>query len=450
MTTPKTDIKSQAAELSTDAFEAFCNDIAGMFGLSMESSPQPACNQTVKDLEKNFKKLSAVITVNAKGTLEGDFYVVFDKEALFTLAGTIVMLPEERIRSFRRKGSLREAEELYDAVGEIGNLLVGSWSRIFREGLEGHVHFLETGTFIGNPWSDSRKTISLSGDEAFLFLPYEVTIGTFSGVTCGIIFPEAVFGHTAATPSPEPADTVAPASVEELQTEEADASAEAPAPVSAEAPVPEPDPEPVEDSGDEEANTPADNPETAQAAGGAVSQAIQEMVQSLPVLSAEHTQTLLGVCAKDFMQKEVLWGHPDDSVQQALEKMQQADVACMMVGDSNSLEGIVTWIDVAEAVSIYLRPVFAKWRRPEDDATLQIKTRVIMTRPVHTIKPQTPLTAIMKDMCRHRLRCMPVVNAQGQVEGVVTAFDIFKLLLKTPGDLSVADRMPQSTVSPTQ
>jgi CBS-domain-containing membrane protein len=166
------------------------------------------------------------------------------------------------------------------------------------------------------------------------------------------------------------------------------------------------------------------------------------MVQSMPSLAPGSASAILNMQAKDILSKQVLWGRSDDSVQDALEKIQQAGTSCMLIGNSAALEGIVTWIDVAEAVSIYLRPIFSKWRRPIDDATLQIKLKVIMTRPVRTIKPKTHLGAILEDMCQHRLRCLPVVNDDGKVEGVVTASDVFRFLLKMSPDFSITDAPP--------
>ncbi|KKK54059.1 hypothetical protein LCGC14_3088540, partial [marine sediment metagenome] len=89
------------------------------------------------------------------------------------------------------------------------------------------------------------------------------------------------------------------------------------------------------------------------------------------------------------MQKEVIWANPDDTVQQALTKMQQHDVGYMIVGTEGLLEGIVSKSDIAATLSVYLKPMFAKWHRPIDDATLQIRIKWIMTRFVHTVKPDT-------------------------------------------------------------
>ena len=52
-----------------------------------------------------------------------------------------------------------------------------------------------------------------------------------------------------------------------------------------------------------------------------------------------------------------------------------------MIGADGVLEGLVSKSDLAGAASPYLRPEFAKWRWPLDDATLQIKVKWIMSRP---------------------------------------------------------------------
>ena len=116
----------------------------------------------------------------------------------------------------------------------------------------------------------------------------------------------------------------------------------------------------------------------------------------------------------------------------------------MMVGSNGQIDGIVSTFDLASALSVYLKPMFAKWRRPTDDATLQIRIKWIMTRPVRTIKPDTSLTAIMENMCQLGSRCLPVVEKGGKVVGMVTVFDVFKAVLNTESGISTAGKTPQA------
>jgi len=181
-------------------------------------------------------------------------------------------------------------------------------------------------------------------------------------------------------------------------------------------------------------------------AKGVVSEAIQKLTQSMTVPTGEPGKPTMGtlqggnpahisvpstICAKDIMQKDVTWAGPEESVQQALTKMQQHDSSYIIVGQDGALEGIVSKSDITGATSIYLRPIFAKWHGPGDDATLQIKLKWIMSRPVRTIRPDAPLAAIIDNMCRFGGRGLPVADEQGKVHGLVTVFDIFQTLLNT-------------------
>jgi CBS domain-containing protein len=118
--------------------------------------------------------------------------------------------------------------------------------------------------------------------------------------------------------------------------------------------------------------------------------------------------------------------------------MKEHDVGYLMVGSNDTmegkvLEGIVSRSDIAGAVSPYLRSAFAKWRRPIDDATLQIRIKWIMSKPVRTVKPDTPVAIIMENMSRYGGRCLPVVDEKTEVVGLVTVFEVFNSLLNDSG-----------------
>jgi CBS domain-containing protein len=147
------------------------------------------------------------------------------------------------------------------------------------------------------------------------------------------------------------------------------------------------------------------------------------------VTHATDTNKFLSVCAKDIMQKNVLWANSDETVQQALAKMRRHGAAYIIVGRHKVPAGIVSKSDLVAAVSPYLRPEFAKWRRPLDDATLNIRLKWAMSSPVHTIGPKTPLVAVIGNMRRRSAKCMPVTDDEGRVQGLITVFDVFKVLL---------------------
>lgn len=93
----------------------------------------------------------------------------------------------------------------------------------------------------------------------------------------------------------------------------------------------------------------------------------------------------------------------------------------------------------------YIGPVFAKWRWPLDDTTLQLKVKWIMSRPVHIVIPQAPLAALIRHMSRLSVNVLPIADQQGKVIGLATEADIFKAILKPKSVLNIpaSDQTPE-------
>ena len=591
MAPSQTEIESRVIELAEKSFKTFCGDISGMFGVDMVCSQQQVGPETVSGLKRRFKEFVVVYLVKAEGELDGTFHLVFDRQGLFILAGVVAMHPEHLILENVKFGSLEKVDEVSNILKEVGDALVGAWDRVFQKAFDGHGRFVQANTFIGSPWDDSNKKIGLAGNEKLMFVPIEMTVGSYPTFKCGIIFPKAILAGTSVSESEAPnvsegeketenraptvregieeaeseapnvseaveeaegkapnvsggmekskpqeptdekaaeektkaeentkeatqaegdavAEKAKPAAKEAVvadksaaqqdpedavdQKPEAAAEEERPA-VAAEKPeaapeeepkaVPEEEPE-VATEGEPEAAAegqpevategepeaaaeepeaaPEEEPEAAaeqksddvnvkapltaetdKSEKRPISEAIQKMTRSSAVLPGESTPSvmaekpllssedaLLAVCAKDIMQKNVIWGDPDESVQKALVKIQQRNAGYMMIGRRQIPEGVVSKSDLTGALSPYLRPTFAKWRRPMDDATLQIKVKWIMSKPTCTVTPETSLPAMMEHICKAGRLCLPVVDQQGKVQGLVTVFDIFNVLLK--------------------
>jgi len=392
-------------KLLADSFKTFCNDISGMFGVNIVCKQQPGFvgDETLDGLRKHFKEPVSIHCVKAEGAIEDIFYLVFDRGGLFTLAGIVNMHPEQTILKEINSGSLESAKNTSNVLAEVGQALVGSWDRVFRKELNGHKSFIQTNVFVGNPWDESDEIKRLSGKELVL-IGYEMTVEPYPTFKCSAIFPKTIFADTSKLP-------------------------------------------PEQTSGTEEKTKKTILDKTKQNStvnkGGPISEIIRKMVQAdaIPPAQSElpptaedpennSTPALSAILAKDIMQKEVHWGTGEDSVQLLSTRMQQYNISYIMIGQNGSLEGIISISDLKSATSPYLRPEFAKWRRPLDDATLQIKAKWIMSKPVHTIEPETPLTTIMDTMCQFGVRCLPVVDGQNQVQGFVTVFDVFGAFLK--------------------
>jgi CBS domain-containing protein len=445
------ELQTVTTELTVEAFNTFCEDIATMFDTNVTAVQEDIATGTVAELKSMYKKLAAVCSVTAEGAVNGEFHVVFDKDGVFTLPGTFVMQPEQIIRQNRKNGGQKEAEEVGDALGEVGNLLVGAWDKVFREELEDHKHFVQSGTFIGNPWTKPTESLRLTKEEELAILTFEMTVEPLDAFKCSVIYPVTVFEPApeaeADEEDPQGEDAEQPQGEEgdaDQQQEETAAGAEPAATEEATETAP-----PAEEPADEqsEPTDAAETTEPAQPQERPVSDAIAKIAASQTAATGQPVaalDVLTTIKAQDIMRAEVAWADPEDSIEHLTAVMQQNDTAYVMIGENHVLQGIISKSDVRGALSPYLQSMFAKWRNPMDIATLQIKAKWAMSQPVRTVRPDATLAAIMSAMTEHGGRCMPVVDQQGKVCGLVTAFDVFHALLSCRPDITTQGQTPQT------
>jgi CBS domain-containing membrane protein len=432
------ELESRAIELSPGAFEVFCNDMASMLGCEITGADKGAATVTLADLKKRFKKLVTVATVQAQGVMNGSFYLILDQEALFTLAGTLVMLPDKVILQNRKHGTFQDANEMGDAVGEIGNLMVGSWDRVFREEYEGHGHFALSKNFIGSPWDNPEEAIGLTTASQLQAVNYEIKVKEFAMVACAVVYPKDLF-------EPKPVEQVSQTEIDEDVATDNQLSPVADGSANHE-PSARPDNIAVDVAVAIVPDTASVQLQSLETACDAivpqtreVSESIRKITSSPAILPGQQSDTGIGIAAQalnamsvqDVMRRDVVWASPDETVEQAFAKMQQKNVSYVLVGSKGALEGIVSKSDIRGAMSPYLQEMFSQWRRPLDLATLQIRLKWVMSKPVYTIRPDASFGSLVRKMEVQKIRAMPVVDGEGAVVGVVTAFEIFQTLART-------------------
>ena len=248
MVTLQREIMSRTIELSREVFGTFCDDISTMFGPKMQYIPQNVCYENIDALKARFSKLVAVFFVKAEGAegaLDGTFQLIFDRGGLFTLAGLTIMPQQmtsllerivgpQKIMDNIKSGTLKEAEEMSDALAEVGNMLVGAWDRVFRERLKGHKHFVQTNVFIGNPWDKPEEKIGLASGTKTAFSPFKIKVDSYPPFYCGVIFPQKIFGDLSETELKVWAEGEAKTKAEAETRAKAKAEAEAEANIEAE------------------------------------------------------------------------------------------------------------------------------------------------------------------------------------------------------------------------
>jgi CBS domain-containing protein len=480
MATATTDMKTLVVELGDKALRAFCDDVSGMFGTEITCARQETGIVSAGDLGDQFNKLTVVHVVKAEGLLEGTIHLIFDQGGLFVLSGVVVMLPADRILAEMEAGSADEAEKHRDAAREVGNLLVGSWDRVFRKQCEAHKHFVKGQTAIGRVF-EQLDGIDLSSTDEVLLVRYSMTVGSFPSFVCAVAFPVSLFGDSAedvalpdsdkaeeskvasapsqdastteekARGSEEPHSTEAPADQKAVPPERAEDVQEKAAEGGTSARPTKLEESPTTEEGAEPAELEAAMPDDPTTTGGGLDTsgkgAAMELDEDADEPEAmfvdpryvnaassspdDPVAELLQTPAVEIMCKDVVWSDPTDTVKDAISRMQRHNAGYVLIGRDGVLEGLVSGSNVAAAVSLYLRPMFAKYRRAQDDATLGVKLKWVMSQPVRTIGPDTTMGTIIENMCRYGGRCLPVVGDQGEVQGIVTTMDLLMRILKT-------------------
>lgn len=399
------------------AFSGFCEDIGGMFDVTANCVSLYSGKGKAEDLKKDFKKLVSVNHVQGKGTLHGTYDLMFDQAGTFIVAGIFVMLPEKRILEFIRSGLAGDSDFIRDAIKEAGNLLVGSWDRVFRENLKGHEHFLQKGTAVGDLWGKPEEQFGFSPDADCFYSVCQIKVEPYPDFKCAAIFPLSVLSPQQETPAA--AQTAA--------------TAETPAPAEVTAEI-------------AEQETPSPEPKADMPPAGPVRQAISELTQTLnDVKSFQGGHSLDALTAGQIMKSAVIWVDPEDTVEQVMKQMQQHNSGYVLVGRDHQVEGLVSRSDIAAAVSPYLRAVFAHLKRPLDTASLQIRIKWFMSRPVHSIGPGNTLDSVIHYMLKYGVRGLPVIDNQSDVLGFITVFDILQALASGP-DMTLTGQASQMPV----
>jgi len=121
---------------------------------------------------------------------------------------------------------------------------------------------------------------------------------------------------------------------------------------------------------------------------------------------------------------------PDTPVRKALQIMIKRDIGSLIVMKNEKPVGIVTERDVTRRS---LRPEKAKgvYGRPV--------TR-LMTRPLITVPPTTPVWEAFETMVTKKIRRLPVVE-QDRLVGLVTERDLFKWVIRVFYEPNIPDRI---------
>ncbi len=137
---------------------------------------------------------------------------------------------------------------------------------------------------------------------------------------------------------------------------------------------------------------------------------------------------LENVLVREWMTSPVITIAPNTPISQAHQIMKSNNVRRLPVLDGNKLVGIITIGDVREA-------------SPSDATTLsiwelnylwaQLTVERCMSRKLITIAEDASILDAAELMLEHKISGLPVVSKGGQLVGMLTESDIFRMLVKS-------------------
>ncbi len=99
----------------------------------------------------------------------------------------------------------------------------------------------------------------------------------------------------------------------------------------------------------------------------------------------------------------------------------------LLVTDNNKLVGIISDRDILRWSSPFIGTV---QQRPADEHLLHKRAHQMMTRHPITLSRTDSVTTALQILTDKKLSCLPVMNLDGSLAGIVTARDFLQFMLK--------------------
>jgi acetoin utilization protein AcuB len=150
-----------------------------------------------------------------------------------------------------------------------------------------------------------------------------------------------------------------------------------------------------------------------------------EIMQGVQVCPHSADKNIM-VAIESIMAHEVLCINMDITLRDAIELCSQNRIRHLPVLDENKrLVGLVTDRDLRYSISPRIGTIS---ENNSDRETLKFHVHRIMKREVITASAEAPLAEAAQLMLTHRIGCLPVVDSERHVIGIVTTADLLRYL----------------------
>jgi len=133
---------------------------------------------------------------------------------------------------------------------------------------------------------------------------------------------------------------------------------------------------------------------------------------------------------KNWMSKNVITADVNASMQDAMKLLKENDIRMLPVTKKGRLVGILTDRDLkrasaSDATTLEVHELLYLLTR--------IKVKDLMTKNPITVPPEFTVEETARVLLDHKISGVPVVDSQGNVAGVITQTDIFRVLISLTG-----------------
>ena len=141
--------------------------------------------------------------------------------------------------------------------------------------------------------------------------------------------------------------------------------------------------------------------------------------------------------ASQIMNRKIVTVEMDDGLHVINDIFRHVKFHHLLVIQGKSLVGVISDRDFLKAISPFIHTLS---EREQDRATLNLKAHQIMTRNPITAYKNEKVETVANKMFKNNISCIPIVNKNGNVEGIITIKDILKWFLSKTGYSTQAER----------
>jgi len=127
-----------------------------------------------------------------------------------------------------------------------------------------------------------------------------------------------------------------------------------------------------------------------------------------------------------IMSRDVESVGPDMSLMEIQDTLRKHGFRHLLVIEDDALVGVISDRDVLRVVSPFLNTLS---ETPRDIKTLMCPAREVMRTDPVSIRPDTSIEEAASTLLEHTISCLPVVNDENQIEGIVTSKDLLRYLV---------------------